>query len=118
MSVCVCTIIYIFLFGSLQPSGSFFLVLYCNGITALVLTMLCVCVCSCLEYLLDNGADPSLRDKQGYSAVHYAAAHGNKQNLELVRAGKLKRLPGECAALQCKNKPTLHFVEPQCKINK
>lgn len=41
---------------------------------------------SCLEFLLDNGADPSLRDRQGYTAVHYAAAYGNRQNLELVRA--------------------------------
>uniref|UniRef100_A0A8U7NVW5 Ankyrin repeat domain 52 n=1 Tax=Corvus moneduloides TaxID=1196302 RepID=A0A8U7NVW5_CORMO len=39
---------------------------------------------SCLEFLLDNGADPSLRDRQGYTAVHYAAAYGNRQNLELV----------------------------------
>uniref|UniRef100_A0A8C3JR70 Ankyrin repeat domain 52 n=1 Tax=Calidris pygmaea TaxID=425635 RepID=A0A8C3JR70_9CHAR len=39
---------------------------------------------SCLEFLLDNGADPSLRDKQGYTAVHYAAAYGNRQNLELL----------------------------------
>uniref|UniRef100_A0A673YDF4 Ankyrin repeat domain 52 n=1 Tax=Salmo trutta TaxID=8032 RepID=A0A673YDF4_SALTR len=38
----------------------------------------------CLEYLLDNGADPALRNTKGYSAVHYAAAHGNKQNLELL----------------------------------
>lgn len=42
---------------------------------------------SCLEFLLDNGADPSLRDRQGYTAVHYAAAYGNRQNLELVRVG-------------------------------
>lgn len=34
---------------------------------------------------MDNGADPSLCNTKGYSAVHYAAAHGNKQNLELVR---------------------------------
>lgn len=39
----------------------------------------------CVEHLLDNGADPSLCNTKGYSAVHYAAAHGNKQNLELVR---------------------------------
>lgn len=39
---------------------------------------------SALEFLLDNNADPSLRDKQGYAAVHYAAAFGNRQNLELV----------------------------------
>uniref|UniRef100_A0A8C8SJZ8 Ankyrin repeat domain 52 n=1 Tax=Pelusios castaneus TaxID=367368 RepID=A0A8C8SJZ8_9SAUR len=38
----------------------------------------------CLEFLLDNGADPSLRDKQGYTAVHYAAAYGNRQTLELL----------------------------------
>lgn len=42
---------------------------------------------SCLEFLLDNGADPSLRDRQGYTAVHYAAAYGNRQNLELVCVG-------------------------------
>uniref|UniRef100_A0A8C5C669 Ankyrin repeat domain 52a n=1 Tax=Gadus morhua TaxID=8049 RepID=A0A8C5C669_GADMO len=40
--------------------------------------------CSCLEHLLDNGADPSMVNSKGYSAVHYAAYHGNKQNLELV----------------------------------
>ncbi|XP_073644608.1 serine/threonine-protein phosphatase 6 regulatory ankyrin repeat subunit C isoform X3 [Tursiops truncatus] len=39
---------------------------------------------NCLEFLLDNGADPSLRDRQGYTAVHYAAAYGNRQNLELL----------------------------------
>uniref|UniRef100_A0A8C1KAY1 Ankyrin repeat domain 52a n=1 Tax=Cyprinus carpio TaxID=7962 RepID=A0A8C1KAY1_CYPCA len=39
----------------------------------------------CVEHLLDNGAAPSLCNTKGYSAVHYAAAHGNKQNLELVR---------------------------------
>ena len=43
-----------------------------------------LCICSCLEHLLDNGADPSVRNVKGYSAVHYAAAHGNKRNLELV----------------------------------
>lgn len=47
---------------------------------------------SCLEFLLDNGADPSLRDRQGYTAVHYAAAYGNRQNLELVSMGTW---PGE-----------------------
>uniref|UniRef100_UPI003AAD9DCE serine/threonine-protein phosphatase 6 regulatory ankyrin repeat subunit C isoform X1 n=2 Tax=Centroberyx gerrardi TaxID=166262 RepID=UPI003AAD9DCE len=38
----------------------------------------------CLEYLLDNGANPTLKNSKGYSAVHYAAAHGNKQHLELL----------------------------------
>lgn len=41
-------------------------------------------ISSCLEHLLDNGADPSMVNSKGYSAVHYAAYHGNKQNLELV----------------------------------
>uniref|UniRef100_A0A6Q2Z611 Ankyrin repeat domain 52 n=1 Tax=Esox lucius TaxID=8010 RepID=A0A6Q2Z611_ESOLU len=44
--------------------------------------------CRCLEHLLDNGADPSLVNAKGYSAVHYAASHGNKQNLELVSPPK------------------------------
>lgn len=49
-------------------------------------TPLCCCMSlnSCLEHLLDSGADPSMVNSKGYSAVHYAAYHGNKQNLELV----------------------------------
>lgn len=46
----------------------------------------CVWLLRCVEYLLDNGADPCLCNSKGYSAVHYAAAHGNKQSLELVSA--------------------------------
>uniref|UniRef100_H3BVT9 Ankyrin repeat domain 52 n=1 Tax=Tetraodon nigroviridis TaxID=99883 RepID=H3BVT9_TETNG len=38
----------------------------------------------CLDYLLDSGANPTLRNSKGYSAVHYAAAYGNKQHLELL----------------------------------
>uniref|UniRef100_A0A665UFP3 Serine/threonine-protein phosphatase 6 regulatory ankyrin repeat subunit C-like n=1 Tax=Echeneis naucrates TaxID=173247 RepID=A0A665UFP3_ECHNA len=38
----------------------------------------------CLDYLLDNGANPTLKNNKGYSAVHYAAAYGNKQHLELL----------------------------------
>uniref|UniRef100_A0A3B4GXD1 Serine/threonine-protein phosphatase 6 regulatory ankyrin repeat subunit C-like n=1 Tax=Pundamilia nyererei TaxID=303518 RepID=A0A3B4GXD1_9CICH len=38
----------------------------------------------CLDYLLDNGANPTLKNSKGYSAVHYAAAYGNKQHLELL----------------------------------
>uniref|UniRef100_A0A8C3AD56 Ankyrin repeat domain 52a n=1 Tax=Cyclopterus lumpus TaxID=8103 RepID=A0A8C3AD56_CYCLU len=45
---------------------------------------------SCLEHLLDNGADPSMVNSKGYSAVHYAAYHGNKQNLELVSLSLLE----------------------------
>ena len=44
----------------------------------------------CVEYLLRNNADPGVRDKQGYSAVHYASAYGRTLCLELVRtAGAL-----------------------------
>uniref|UniRef100_A0A8C5HPH9 Serine/threonine-protein phosphatase 6 regulatory ankyrin repeat subunit C-like n=1 Tax=Gouania willdenowi TaxID=441366 RepID=A0A8C5HPH9_GOUWI len=39
----------------------------------------------CLDFLLENGANPTLKNSKGYSAVHYAAAYGNKQHLELVR---------------------------------
>lgn len=39
----------------------------------------------CVEYLLRNDADPGVRDKQGYSAVHYASAYGRTLCLELVR---------------------------------
>lgn len=38
----------------------------------------------CVEYLLRNDANPALRDKDGYSAVHYASAYGHRVFLELV----------------------------------
>ncbi|XP_073324673.1 serine/threonine-protein phosphatase 6 regulatory ankyrin repeat subunit C [Pagrus major] len=38
----------------------------------------------CLDFLLDNGANPTVKNSKGYSAVHYAAAYGNKQHLELL----------------------------------
>lgn len=38
----------------------------------------------CVEYLLRKNADPGVRDKQGYSAVHYASAYGRTLCLELV----------------------------------
>uniref|UniRef100_A0A8C2H5X9 Uncharacterized protein n=1 Tax=Cyprinus carpio TaxID=7962 RepID=A0A8C2H5X9_CYPCA len=38
----------------------------------------------CLEYLLRNDANPALRDKDGYSAVHYASAYGHRVCLELL----------------------------------
>uniref|UniRef100_A0A8C8SHA1 Ankyrin repeat domain 52 n=1 Tax=Pelusios castaneus TaxID=367368 RepID=A0A8C8SHA1_9SAUR len=55
----------------------------CKGCTPLHYAAASDTYRSCLEFLLDNGADPSLRDKQGYTAVHYAAAYGNRQTLEL-----------------------------------
>ncbi|XP_061090133.1 serine/threonine-protein phosphatase 6 regulatory ankyrin repeat subunit B [Conger conger] len=44
----------------------------------------CVGVFRCLEFLLQSGATASLKDKQGYSAVHYAAAYGHRHCLELL----------------------------------
>lgn len=38
-----------------------------------------------MEYLLRNNADPGVRDKQGYNAVHYSSAYGCTLCLELVR---------------------------------
>lgn len=35
--------------------------------------------------MLRNNADSGVRDKQGYSAVHYASAYGRTLCLELVR---------------------------------
>uniref|UniRef100_A0A8C9X0H3 Ankyrin repeat domain 52 n=1 Tax=Sander lucioperca TaxID=283035 RepID=A0A8C9X0H3_SANLU len=43
-----------------------------------------LCVFRCLDFLLDSGANPTLKNSNGYSAVHYAAAYGNKQHLELL----------------------------------
>lgn len=40
--------------------------------------------CRCLEFLLQSGATASLKDQQGYSPVHYAAAYGHRHCLELV----------------------------------
>lgn len=44
----------------------------------------CLFLFRCLDCLLDSGANPTLKNSKGYSAVHYAAALGNKQHLELV----------------------------------
>ncbi|XP_073681635.1 serine/threonine-protein phosphatase 6 regulatory ankyrin repeat subunit C-like [Garra rufa] len=38
----------------------------------------------CLEFLLQSGADPTLRDSKGFSPVHYAAACGDRHNLKLL----------------------------------
>lgn len=65
---------------------------------------------SCLEFLLDNGADPSLRDKQGYTAVHYAAAYGNRQNLELVSKAK------PCVLQEMGEAPTRSPGDLQCPV--
>uniref|UniRef100_A0A8C1MKE6 Ankyrin repeat domain 52 n=1 Tax=Cyprinus carpio TaxID=7962 RepID=A0A8C1MKE6_CYPCA len=46
---------------------------------------LCVtCSYRCLEFLLNSGADPTLRDSKGFSPVHYAAACGDRHNLKLL----------------------------------
>lgn len=42
------------------------------------------CTYRCLEFLLQNDANPALRDKEGYNSIHYAAAYGHRQCLELV----------------------------------
>lgn len=44
-----------------------------------------VIIYRCLEYLLRNDANPGIRDKQGYNAVHYSAAYGHRLCLQLVR---------------------------------
>lgn len=44
----------------------------------------CVLCFRCLEYLLHNDANPGIRDKQGYNAVHYASTYGHRLCLELV----------------------------------
>ncbi|OWK00017.1 hypothetical protein Celaphus_00015999, partial [Cervus elaphus hippelaphus] len=36
----------------------------------------------CLEFLLQHDANPSIRDKEGYNSIHYAAAYGHRQCLE------------------------------------
>ncbi|CAI9605437.1 unnamed protein product, partial [Staurois parvus] len=38
----------------------------------------------CLQYLLESKADPSICDKAGYSAIHYAAAYGHREGLEYL----------------------------------
>uniref|UniRef100_A0A8C5BHE1 Serine/threonine-protein phosphatase 6 regulatory ankyrin repeat subunit C n=1 Tax=Gadus morhua TaxID=8049 RepID=A0A8C5BHE1_GADMO len=57
----------------------------------------------CLEYLLDNGANPALKNGKGYSAMHFAAAYGNRQHLELNRFAVFfprQAYNGHCEALR------------------
>jgi len=37
-----------------------------------------------VQYLLQHRADPRLRDKRGFTAIHYAVAGGNKAALEAL----------------------------------
>lgn len=37
-----------------------------------------------MQYLLQHRADPHLRDKRGFTAIHYAVAGGNKAALEAL----------------------------------
>lgn len=56
----------------------------------------------CLEFLLQNDANPSIQDKEGYNTVHYAAAYGHRQCLELVSLALLilnVHVPGMWAPL-------------------
>lgn len=50
-----------------------------------IISCVCVWLPRCLEFLLQSGATASLKDKQGYSPVHYAAAYGHRHCLKLVR---------------------------------
>lgn len=56
----------------------------------------------CVEYLLRNDADPAVRDKQGYTAVHYASAYGRTLCLELV-----------CTATVCQLHVVLRVRKPE-----
>lgn len=38
----------------------------------------------CVQYLLKHRADPRLRDKRGFTAIHYAVAGGNQPALEAL----------------------------------
>lgn len=46
----------------------------------------------CVEYLIQHKADPTLKDKQGFTPLHYAVAGGNVQALTHV----LNALNGKC----------------------
>lgn len=37
-----------------------------------------------VQYLLKHRADPRLRDKRGFTAIHYAVAGGNQAALEAL----------------------------------
>uniref|UniRef100_A0A3Q2ZKB9 Ankyrin repeat domain 52 n=1 Tax=Hippocampus comes TaxID=109280 RepID=A0A3Q2ZKB9_HIPCM len=53
----------------------------------------------CLDYLLDSGGNPTVKNAKGYSAVHYAAAYGNKQHLEMVTPGDFFQLRESCKSI-------------------
>ncbi|KAF2987403.1 hypothetical protein EK904_002442 [Melospiza melodia maxima] len=65
----------------------------------------------CLEFLLQNDANPSIQDKEGYNTVHYAAAYGHRQCLELVSAclGASLSAGRECACARMGSSPHGHY---------
>lgn len=64
----------------------------------------------CLEFLLQNDANPSIRDKEGYNSIHYAAAYGHRQCLELVSGSVLFSLTHTHAPLP--EKANIHLAMP------
>jgi ankyrin repeat protein len=48
------------------------------------LNMMFLIISRVVEYLLRHDADVSIRDQQGYNAVHYAALNGQKLTIEML----------------------------------
>lgn len=73
-----------YLIGNLITIWWFFLVLFKNKKTICYLQH-----CRIVEYLLQNNADPSSKDINGYTPTHYAAFNGHKTSLEMVMMSAL-----------------------------
>uniref|UniRef100_A0A3B5A7V4 Ankyrin repeat domain 44 n=1 Tax=Stegastes partitus TaxID=144197 RepID=A0A3B5A7V4_9TELE len=57
---------------------------HARNVVVMLLVVTSNLCCRCLDFLLQSGATASLKDQQGYSPVHYAAAYGHRHCLELV----------------------------------
>lgn len=67
----------------------------------------------CVQYLLKHRADPRLRDKRGFTAIHYAVAGGNQPALEaLLEACPTGNLTASSSSTTGKSEPPLPALTP------
>lgn len=65
-----------------------------------------------MQYLLQHRADPRLRDKRGFTAIHYAVAGGNQAALEALLNASSSETPTASSSSSTAEEPSLPALTP------